>query len=579
MATIYVSNSTSNGYQTGSNANSYLQAQSTSTPWLTIAHAVAAARAGDTIVVNNGTYSEDSGSGYLSVFVANLTLQPDSGLSAYGVTIRAASGGAARVLHVAQAGQGLVVGAVVLDGQSLQTECVSTDSSNQLSSLTFHGTMFQGGAQYGLWVHDCANFLMDQNCQVVCAPSLNNGAGVHLQPNLSHASTDVYSITNCTVSGGSITQNTFYGVYMDQPAVSAATLTVSGNTITLSSSGTTTLYGIVAPGGPTYSVTANTITVSASAAATVGGVYVRTPVAASPGPATVTGNTIFSTTTSSTGTAYGILCYSGPTFAIGNNTITVTGASSTMSLTAIMGICSSYNSTATSVYGNTITGPKGSAAAATGHGIDLGGDVDTAGANIHGFDGALVYNNAINGCNHGILCCFVSNAKVYTNQVQNVVIGLVDKLSTDCQWTGNTVSLLDGSNAALRGKGSTRGVFASNLVLLDNTCNTSTFIMANADPIGPVGSTGMIFSNNLLYATAQVTAAVNVDPISAATFTNNNYYSTGGFGSTAFQYRGTTYSSVAAWAAAQEATATNTDPTFFNYVLANYRIPTADNAP
>jgi len=57
-ATVYVSNSTANGWATGNDSNTYTQSQSTATPWLTLTKAVTSCVNGDTIVMNDGTYAE-----------------------------------------------------------------------------------------------------------------------------------------------------------------------------------------------------------------------------------------------------------------------------------------------------------------------------------------------------------------------------------------------------------------------------------------------------------------------------------------------------------------------------------------
>lgn len=58
-ATYYVSKTASNGYAVGKAANSCVHAQSKSTPQFTISAAVDCMSGGDTIVVNEGTYTEE----------------------------------------------------------------------------------------------------------------------------------------------------------------------------------------------------------------------------------------------------------------------------------------------------------------------------------------------------------------------------------------------------------------------------------------------------------------------------------------------------------------------------------------
>lgn len=68
-ATLYVSTA-------GSDSNTYIQAQSTSTPWLTISHAVSLMLCGDTLnVVANGSYVTDAGNPTIPPYFANCSLQ------------------------------------------------------------------------------------------------------------------------------------------------------------------------------------------------------------------------------------------------------------------------------------------------------------------------------------------------------------------------------------------------------------------------------------------------------------------------------------------------------------------------
>lgn len=91
------------------------------------------------------------------------------------------------------------------------------------------------------------------------------------------------------------------------------------------------------------------------------------------------------------------------------------------------------------------------------------------------------------------------------------------------------------------------------------------------------GSVAPIFQNNIVYAEdgtqlTKLTVVSTTGGASTAVFRNNNYYSAGGIGTTAFVYLGSTYATLAAWIAAQEASAFGVDPGFVNVVGGDYRL-------
>jgi len=92
MPTIYVSNSTANGYPVG---NDTTGTGSPAAPYLTLHKAISAAAAGDTVLLNDGTYAENSGSGYLFINnkapASDIAIAPIRG-SLGSVTITGASG-------------------------------------------------------------------------------------------------------------------------------------------------------------------------------------------------------------------------------------------------------------------------------------------------------------------------------------------------------------------------------------------------------------------------------------------------------------------------------------------------------
>jgi hypothetical protein len=283
---------------------------------------------------------------------------------------------------------------------------------------------------------------------------------------------------------------------------------------------------------------------------------------------TLQNNTITLTTTAASGTLYGVLGVGGPVWTITGNQITLAAPNATSSntLEAIQVLFSSaQTSSFVQISGNTLLGPKGSATGFTGHGIDVGNDVDASPAGNNSLTGVKVFSNTIDGFNHGIIFAWITGAYAYGNLIQNVVIGLVAKLTTSCLYSGNIVASMEGTpfNAALRGKADTNSIFANNLVLIDSSCATTEGMYASQDSNTPQNGSGTQFVNNSIFGTTQVAVYALVDSGgTTATFKNNNYFALGGNGATAWNYAGTTYATLAAWAAAHETTATGVDPTF-----------------
>lgn len=110
MPTVYVSQSATNGYAIGSDANNYSQAQNKSSPKLTLASALSAAVAGDTIKINDGTYTAAT----FHDITSGVSISPEN---AYAVTLKCAAG-QAQVVRVGAAGETITIGAVIVDAES-----------------------------------------------------------------------------------------------------------------------------------------------------------------------------------------------------------------------------------------------------------------------------------------------------------------------------------------------------------------------------------------------------------------------------------------------------------------------------
>src|SRR5579872_7110690 len=135
---VYVSNANTNNYAVGSDSNTYTQAQSKSTPWLTLTHAMQNCNSGDTIVYNNCVFVETGG---ISSGVRNFILMADPTLSAFGATLQSSNSNAPITLNNV-ASNGTIISGLVVDQQNACNFGLNTDSSHQLSNITVTGCKF-----------------------------------------------------------------------------------------------------------------------------------------------------------------------------------------------------------------------------------------------------------------------------------------------------------------------------------------------------------------------------------------------------------------------------------------------------
>lgn len=145
MPTIYVSQtaSTSGGitFGVGSDANTYVQAQNPLTPLLTLDTAVngaiAKAVTGDTIIINDGTYTAGT---FFNVANKNLTINPATA----GQVVFKRTGAQTRVLNIDNTGGTTVLGALIIDAENNSTTAgISVASVAALTTITLNGTIIR----------------------------------------------------------------------------------------------------------------------------------------------------------------------------------------------------------------------------------------------------------------------------------------------------------------------------------------------------------------------------------------------------------------------------------------------------
>ena len=256
MAIIYVSNSLSNGYSVGDDSRTRTQAQSKSTPVLTFTRAAAIALDNDTIIANNGVYTE---SNFVQPFAKNLTVLPESD---WGVTIKNA-GADSRVWHINNSSPGTSFGRIIVDAQDAgggaHANCVTTQSSgNVVDSMAFHGTwLINATAQcfYGLEVN---NVTFDQGWITQPAPGANQGIYIQWQAN----NNGVVTI----VDGADLhigTSASIQGIRIDHTAGQGFHYEIARNSILLSSANpTATLQGVLVAGGNEINIHDNVTTIA-----------------------------------------------------------------------------------------------------------------------------------------------------------------------------------------------------------------------------------------------------------------------------------------------------------------------------
>lgn len=137
MATVYVSQSTQNGYVVGSDVN---DGAAKATPKLTVEGAIAAASTGDTIKINSGVYTHAS---YFDTGAKALTFSPEVDDTVELRATTATAGAAVLVMQTPAAGAA-AIGKIKINARGLQDYCVNVPvDALAISSVTITGTVFK----------------------------------------------------------------------------------------------------------------------------------------------------------------------------------------------------------------------------------------------------------------------------------------------------------------------------------------------------------------------------------------------------------------------------------------------------
>ena len=412
-ATYYVSNSASNGFSVGFNTHTTTDAQSMAKPWLTISTANVKSSDGDTLIVNDGTYTESAGVGYLSID-KNLTVTP---YSDYGVTVKSLS--ATRVVNIQTAGKTITLGKIVIDGEYVRSYPLHIGIN---TLLTLNGTWVKNGANYAI--------LADG----VSGDTVMNGA---ILTGTATVIAAYYESGSRTVSGS---------------------LTISS--VTISETGITNAAG----GGIVWipAITTGTFSMTNSVITSSGNVAHSSIRVANTSNALISGNTI----QYMHGTGYGIWSYSSAAANISSSPVIVGNIVNHNGTAGIMilagtdgsGVADNRHNDAR-IYGNICTGSVNST---TLHGIMVGSA-----------KGGIVFGNKVSYATLPLLSKLSSGTSFVGNEVKNIQggtsgSGMRSKGSTNITFAHNGIYLNQTSYGAYTDHDTVVPTYSNNINYVGN---------------------------------------------------------------------------------------------------------------
>ena len=241
MADAYVSQTATNGYAIGDDANDGL---SKSTPKLTIESAITAVGIGDTIYINDGTYVDATN--YLFASKSSVSFMPEND---YQVTIQGQAG-QTRVVHIAASNN--TFGKVVIDANSNISRCITIAST--VTGTTFSGTRFTGATE------SVSSSILGTDI------TFNNGFQIDLTDFTGHClELDLDAAGSAVIQNGTITTaNPTAGSASKQlirvtPSVTGVDLTVSDITFSVTDGAGRGTTAIFSEGCSNYDIHDNTL--------------------------------------------------------------------------------------------------------------------------------------------------------------------------------------------------------------------------------------------------------------------------------------------------------------------------------
>ena len=490
-ATYYVSQSTANGWVVGNNGNN---GTATSTPKLTIGGAISVANSGDTVIVNDGTYSESK-----DFITKGITINPLNPYQA--IMTMTTSSSFPLNINIAD-GSTFTLGKMVVDGLSTAFYAIYFANSSSTYGVTLNGTE-----------------LLNQVREAVNGTAIS---GINFTAN------------NVTASS-SVAQG--YPMFDFLGVLTSGNIMISSTTIALASPSSATLsdFGIEVDGraSTTVSITNNNITTEAGPSGSNGIITVEDVP-----NAVITGNTVSITDIPTQhGEADGIDVVSDGNANANNATV-------------------SYN---------TVNDFESGSVAS--HLILIGTDLSaTSSPAYHNVNNAQVYDNILNGSSsnnstmHGLLVGDELGGTIYNNSIDNVNIGIIDKGGIGGWFHNNIITRATGQY--IRAKAASGTLFSNNTAIMSSGF-ASAGMQADYDPATNIYSSGINFTNNIVYGGVVPTYLSAIDDsTSTASWTANDYYVPS---STApFRYQSSAYVTTSSWAVAHEPTLVFGDPLFIN---------------
>jgi len=493
MPTIYVSQTATNGFAAGSDANSgATPALAKLTLDAAVTGAIAAASANDTIVINDGTYTANNTATLFFNTSKTLTFQAfNAGL----VTLRPGGAAQARVFNCSGVSINLTLTGINIDG--------TDGSTGATSGVTFSSTTAT------LALNDCTVRNTSTNCVSgnSASATISILGGSYISPQSAIVTNTALTTTGLAVSIRNAyieaTANNSSGGAIFCSASGAGVLGLIDNckirhTSTASNTGAVVMRNI-----RTLMQRCDAQTAGASASAYVA--WITTNAAVLAENSLVRWN--YLRHAGGNGSTSGMILSFGRDD--GGGAGGVAGANDIMNNYGV-------------AYGNFLTGTPGT-------------------------------TNSL----HGLFFGWNKGGVATGNIVRHAAIPLIAKgMQTDPTYFINNVvaSIAPAASGALRVKGSSFTKYIGNVVYMESTGETYAFEAdTNSIPTVPVISTGVDYIANIFRANFTTTKATLVDVGSDAEFLFNDY-DIDGVSGTPFAYTASTYATLALWIAAQELT-------------------------
>lgn len=446
--TYYVSNTAANGYTVGFDSHTTVEAQAKTKPWLTLNGAITKATTGDIIIINDGTYSETSGAGYLNISKAMEFRAENTGM----VVVNAASG-ASYGVRITLAASTTTLTGLIIDG-------------------TFNKT-------YGLYTSSCYGLIMNNTrIRNFTSTGFSNDATTYYMD----IRNSVITSTVATVAGYYSTTFTSGSFIVDGLLIDISTTTnaAGGGIILVAQSSTGTLASISNSTVTVYSTNAGSL----MSIRNINNLVLSGNVLTANGPTTRTGIQVYAT----------LAIHSANNPIIRYNTVNHNGTGGISIVHGTDGATvgdNKHNDGA--IYGNVVIGSTNST---TLHGIMIGSN-----------RGGFVWGNRSSLCNLPFLAKLNNSGIFFGNEARNITgtgHGLRSKGSTNTSFISNGIYLQDGDEVGMYNDHDTIIPTYSGGILYSANNIYSDVASSNFVNIA-AGSTATFYNNN--YYTTQALAS------------------------------------------------------------------------